>query len=239
MAPQVRALLRNWDLKLLALALAVSLWLFVVMAEKAEVVLPASLELHSLPAGLEVVGQRPERVEVQLTGLRTSLARLGSEEARVRLSLAGVRPGEVALRVLPEHLELPRGVTAVRISPAEVRVTVDTSRSARVKVLPRLTGTLAPGHRIAAVTVIPEHVEIDGPASQVEGVGQVFTEPVDVSGASGRVDRTVSIMPQPDGVRLGGTRTARVVIETVAEGGPPRAGSVPMASPVSPERRVR
>ena len=216
-----------------------SLWLFVVMAEKAEVVVALPLELHSLPPGLEVVGERPERVEVQLTGLRTSLGRLGSEEVRARLSLAGVRPGEVALRLLPEHLELPRGVTAVRINPAAVRVTVDASRSTRVKVLPRLTGTLAPGHRIAAVTVIPENVEIDGPASQVERVGQVFTEPVDVSGASGRVDRTVSIMPQHDGVRLAGTRTARVVIEMVAEGGAPRAGSVPMASPASPERRVR
>jgi YbbR domain-containing protein len=238
MAAQVKAFLRNWDLKLLALALAVSLWLFVVMAEKTEVVVALPLELHSLPPGLEVVGERPEKVEVQLTGLRTSLSRLDSEDVRARLSLAGVRPGEVALRLLPEHLELPRGVTAVRINPAAVRVTVDASRSTRVKVLPRLTGTLAPGHRIAAVTVIPEDVEIDGPASQVERVGQVFTEPVDVSGASGRVDRTVSIMPQHDGVRVGRTRTARVVIEIVPEGDASRAGSVPVASPANLERRV-
>jgi YbbR domain-containing protein len=238
MAAQVIALTRNWELKLLALALAVALWLFVVMAEKAEVVVSLPLELHSIPPGFEVVGERPESVEVQVNGLRTSLARLGSEQVRARLSLAGVRPGEVVLRILPEHLELPRGVTAVRINPATVRVTVDASRSTRVKVLPRLTGTLAPGYRIAAVKVIPEEVEINGPASQVERVGQVYTEPLDVSGASARVERTVSIMPQGDGVRLAGTRTARVVIEMAAAGGSPAAGGPPV-SPATPARGLQ
>jgi YbbR domain-containing protein len=235
----VTALTRNWELKLLALALAVSLWLFVVTSEKAEVVVALPLELHSLPPGLEVVGERPDTVEVQMSGPRTSLARLGSGEVRARLNLAGVRPGEVVLRVMPEHLELPRGVTAVRINPAAVRVTIDASRSARVKVLPRLTGVLAPGHRIAGVKVIPDEVEIEGPASQVERVGQVFTEPVDVSGESGRLERTVGIVPLGDAVRLAGSRTARVVIEVVGDRGSWRSDSPPMAITASPERRIQ
>jgi len=216
MAPEVTAITRNWELKLLALALAISLWVFVVSAEKAEMVVSVPLELHSLPSGLEVVKERPENVEVQVTGLRANLARLGNERLRARLSLAGVQPGDVVLRIGPEQLELPRGVTATRINPATVRVAVDASRWTRVRVLPRLTGAVAPGHRLAAVTVVPEEIEIIGPASQVERVGQVFTEPVDISGESGRMERTVSIVPLGDDVRLSGPRTARVVVEVAA-----------------------
>lgn len=224
MAPQV-SVIRNWQLKLLALVLAVSLWVFVVTAEKTEVVVALPIELHSVPPGLEVVGDRPERAEVHLSGLRTSLARLASEPVRARLSLVGARPGEMVLRLQPDHLELPRGVTAVRISPATVRVTIDTSRSARVKVLPRLSGVVAPGHRVAAVKVIPEEVEIAGPASQVDRIDQVFTEPVDISGESGRLERTVSIVPLGDAIRVAGTRTARVVVEVVSAGDRPAAGA--------------
>jgi len=198
-------------------------------------VVPVPLELHSLPSGLEVVGDRPESVEIQLSGLRTNLARLGRETLRARLSLAGVQPGEVVLRILPEQLELPRGVTAVRISPASVRVTVDASRWTRVRVLPRLTGTLAPGHQLAAVKVVPEEVEIIGPASQVDRVGQVFTEPVDISGESGRLERTVSIVPLGDDVRMAGPRTARVVVEVASASGSPAAAPELAA----PDRRPR
>jgi YbbR domain-containing protein len=237
MAAQVTFLIRNWELKLLALGLAVALWLFVVTAEKSEVVVSMPLELHSLPADVEVVGERPESVEVQLIGLRTSLARVSGDHARARLSLAGVKSGEVVLQVLPEHLNLPRGVTVLRINPATVRVTVDTSRSSRVKVLPRLSGAPAPGHRVASVSVNPDEVEISGPASQVDRVGQVFTEPVDISGQSGRVERSVGIAPTGGAVRVGGARTARVVVDVVGSTEAPAGGGAPEGSPARPERR--
>jgi YbbR domain-containing protein len=234
----VTALTRNWGLKLLALCLAVALWLFVVTAEKSEVVVSMPLELHSLPAGLEVVGERPESVEVQLIGVRTSLARVSGDQARARLSLDGVKSGEVVLQVLPEHLTIPRGVTALRINPATVRVTIDASRSSRVKVLPRLSGIPASGHRVASVSVNPDEVEISGPASQVDRVGQVFTEPVDIGGESGRLERSVGIAPTGGAVRVAGARTVRVVVDVVGNlAAPAGGGGAPAGSSASPERR--
>src|SRR5229473_7598761 len=82
-------LTRHWELKLLALVFSTALWLFVMTSEKTNAVLPLSIELHSLPAGLVVTGEQPETVEVQVHGLRSALARVSPESMRVRVSLAG------------------------------------------------------------------------------------------------------------------------------------------------------
>jgi len=118
------ALFRHWELKGAALVLATALWVFVTTSEKGEVVLSAPVELDALPPGLEVVGERPESVDVQLHGLRALLARLRPEQVRARVSLAGVRPGEVVLRLLPEHIVVPPGITVLRVSPSRVRLVV-------------------------------------------------------------------------------------------------------------------
>lgn len=122
-------LYRNWELKVAALALAASLWVFVTTSEKGEIVLSAPVELDALPPGLQVAGERPESVDVQLHGLRAVLGRLGPEHVRARVSLAGVRPGEVVLRLLPEQIVVPAGVTVLRVSPSRVRLVIEPARS--------------------------------------------------------------------------------------------------------------
>jgi len=126
----VRRLFRHWELKLAAVLLSLALWLFVMTSEKAELVLSAPIEFDEIPAGLVVAGDRPESVDVQLHGLRAVLARLGRDEVRARVSLAGVRPGEVVVRLVPDQVAAPSGVTVLRVSPSRLRVTLEPGRAA-------------------------------------------------------------------------------------------------------------
>ncbi len=122
-------LTRHWELKLLALAFSTVLWIFVMTSEKSELILSAPLELDRIPPGLEVVGERPESVDVQVHGLRGTLARLTPDQVKARLSLAGSKPGEVTLRILPEQITVPPGITVIRVNPSRVRVVLVTARS--------------------------------------------------------------------------------------------------------------
>ena len=122
-------LIQHWELKLLALGLSLVLWGFVMTSEKAELIMAAPLELDDIPVGLEVQGERPESVDVQLRGLRGALARLGSDRVRARLNLAGARAGEVVIRVMPEQIAVPHGVTVLRVSPSRVRLVLGPVRS--------------------------------------------------------------------------------------------------------------
>lgn len=122
-------LTRHWELKLLALAFSAVLWFFVMTSEKSDVIVSAPLELAGVPAGLAVVGEKPESIDVQLHGLRGALARLGQDQVKARLSLAGARPGEVQLRVLPEQIQVPAGITVLRVNPSRIRLTLAAPRS--------------------------------------------------------------------------------------------------------------
>ena len=115
-------LIRHWELKLLALAFSAGLWIFVTTSEKMNVTLSLPLELDSVPADVVVTSERPENVEVQLHGLRTALARVAPEALRVRVSLAGARPGNVMVNLGPEQVMVPPGVSVLRINPSVVRV---------------------------------------------------------------------------------------------------------------------
>jgi hypothetical protein len=125
----VSALTRHWELKLLALGVSMILWVFVMTSEKAELVIAAPLELDGIPSGLEVQGERPDSVDVQLHGLRGALAHLGPDRVKARLNLAGARPGEVTIRVLPEHITVPAGITVVRVNPSRIHLVLGAVRS--------------------------------------------------------------------------------------------------------------
>lgn len=122
-------LVQHWELKLLALGVSMVLWLFVMTSEKADLIMAAPLELDNIPAGLEVRGDRPDSVDVQLHGLRGALTRLGTDRVKARLNLAGAKAGEVTVRVLPEQITVPPGITVVRVNPSRVRLVLESVRS--------------------------------------------------------------------------------------------------------------
>ena len=119
-------LTRHWELKLMALVFSAVLWFFVTTSEKSDMIVSAPLEIDGLPLGLAIVGERPETIDVQLHGLRSVLARLGPDQVKARLSLTGVRPGEVELRIVPEQIRVPAGITVLRVNPSRVRLTLAT-----------------------------------------------------------------------------------------------------------------
>ncbi len=123
------ALTRHWELKLLALGVSMVLWVFVMTSEKSDLIISAPLELDGIPAGLAVTGDRPDSVEVQLHGLRGALLRLGNDRVKARIDLTGSAAGEVTLRVLPEQIMVPPGITVVRVNPSRVRLVLGSARS--------------------------------------------------------------------------------------------------------------
>jgi YbbR domain-containing protein len=123
-------LLENWQLKILSVVFAVALWAFVASEEQGEAVFSVPLALTHVPPGMEVTALGPEAVDVRVKGLRHVLRRVDERELRVELSLSGARPGDVALRIRPEHVAAPRGVQVVRITPSVVRATLEPAAAA-------------------------------------------------------------------------------------------------------------
>jgi YbbR-like protein len=115
-------LTRHWELKLLALGFSVALWFFVMTSEKSDLVLSAPIEFDGVQPGLVLARGRPDSVDVQVHGLRGTLARLSPAQVKPRVSLSGVGAGEATLQLSPDQVVVPVGVTVLRVNPSRIRV---------------------------------------------------------------------------------------------------------------------
>ena len=129
LAAEVSALTRHWELRILAVVFAFALWLFVVTSEKSELIVSAPIEIDGLRPGMTVSREQPDTVDIQLHGLRGSLARLEPDQLRARVNVAGAVPGEVIVRILPEHIAVPSGITVLRVNPSRIRLVLTDSGS--------------------------------------------------------------------------------------------------------------
>ncbi len=119
-------LLHNLDLKLLATALAVVLWLYVTAGKEAEVAVAVPVRVVNLSAGLALADQPPDRLDVRVVGPALALRRLHPDKMVVSLDMGQVKVGSVAFPSLDQLVPVPPGVRVVRVSPASIKLTVQT-----------------------------------------------------------------------------------------------------------------
>jgi len=112
------------QLKLLSLLFAAVLWLFVTLETGDEVDMPLAVRFVNSPPGLALQGGPSAPLSLRIAGPRTLLIRQRWHGATVELDLAGVRPGRVTFSGLDRHVLLLPGVRPLRVSPANLEVSL-------------------------------------------------------------------------------------------------------------------
>ncbi|MFQ5662389.1 MAG: CdaR family protein [Terriglobia bacterium] len=118
----LRVLLNNWWLKLLSLGLAYGLWVIVTQGPAVEIGFSVPLELRHLPEELQVAGDFPTRVYLELRGPADRLRRLAPEEIAVVVELSGTPAGNHWFPLEAKNVQVPAGIEVVRIIPEEVQL---------------------------------------------------------------------------------------------------------------------
>jgi len=208
----LRALVEHWQLKLLALLLALALWFFVGSAERTEIALALPVEYVGLEGPLTLDGPRREMVDVQIQTSRWAAAQVSPATVRVRVDVSGLREGDNLVHLVPESVQAPPGVRVTRLTPAWATVRTTRAATRTVQVVPQVQGRPAAGHVLGPVVVDPATVQIKGPRTTIEGRTIVETLPVDVSGRRAPVTQTVGLA-LPDSVYPVDRRTVSVTVE--------------------------
>jgi YbbR domain-containing protein len=191
---------RNGKLKLFSFAFAFGLWIFVNYGERdTEKTLLVPVEFRNLPAQLVITGPQMDYIDLRLRGPRSLLE--GIKSKRIRLDLSDVRPGVSSFRINADTLNLPRGVRIVRISPAQVNLDIARVVKRNVPVRLDVAGTVARGYALTTTELLPDKVEVSGPAPLVEKIQAVQTNPLDLTNLSQSVNRTINLRgPEEDSV---------------------------------------
>lgn len=187
--------LHNAGLKLLSLVAAIGLWFFVNAGERdTELSLQVPVELRNIPPNVMLVSPRVDFIDLVARGPRTLLSRIQPDQLSMTLDLRGVRPGPAVFRIMSDALDLPRGVSVVRLTPSEVTLEFAATMRKRVPVHVAVTGKPTSGLLVTSTKAAPESVEVGGPADQVEQLKAVETVPLDLTDAPpGLIERDLGL----------------------------------------------
>jgi len=171
----------NLGLKLVSFAFALGIWIFVNKGQKAaERAVEVPVELRNIPSDVIVVNPGPGRVEIRLAGTPALLSAMDRDRLKVVLDLDRARPGTSTFRLGPDFFDPPRGVRIRRISPSVIDLRLEAIIERSLPVTVRFGGKLPFGYKVGSVKVTPATIKIRGPATEVEGMTSVDTQPFDL-----------------------------------------------------------
>ncbi|MBC7364709.1 MAG: YbbR-like domain-containing protein [Candidatus Aminicenantes bacterium] len=208
-------LLRNWELKLLALFLALVLWILLIPEEKtfAEKNLNVNLELVNIPPDVEIVEKPETKVSIKIRARKRIINQLSPDDflAELDLSKASVYQQEYPLEA--RMIKTPPEVEIIDISPPYVHLKLEKTKRVEMEVVPSLIGRPAEGYHIVKVEVTPAKVMVSGPESKIKPRDKVITSPIDASSLTESQTIEVDlILPRPELRLLTPYPRAKVVI---------------------------
>jgi YbbR-like protein len=213
-----RVLFRNLGTKLLALGIACVTW-YMLSGDRRERISERSyripLSIVNVPRGTMIVSPLPDAVDVRVRGPFTPLRQLDPSKLEAVVDLAGAPPGERRYGLEGGDVNVPPSVEVIAISPAELKIVLDTVAEKAVPIVADVTGVPAGGFRLEDVSVDPPRARLFGPANLLSKMATASTEPVSVEGRAGSFSATTTLATQPPGVRVreGQVVTVRVRVQ--------------------------
>jgi YbbR domain-containing protein len=207
-------LLRNLQLKVVSISLAVLLWVALNGEPKSEVGLKVPLEFRNSPKGVEVLGET-NTVEVRLSASSSIVKRIDASRVTASVDLSEWTPGERTYSLGENNLTVPFGVTVTKITPNKIRLRFEPTERKIVRVQPRIVGKPAEGYLVAEVKCQPDKAGLEGPASHLAAVEFASTDSLDISGRSSTFSTRLHLYVDDPLVRLGTEQETQVEIVIV------------------------
>lgn len=194
----------NWQLKLLALALAVLLWVVVSAEQVTSHWVPVPLQIEENDPDFELVSpQRFDEVPVRFSGSGRDLMELAIRKPPLVLSLDRVQGTTQEFRLEPSMVRIPSqlNVTAQEVRSPLVRLEFRRLAGRTIPVSPTVERDVAADWTLVdSLRVLPAQIEVLGPAERVERLGQIRTVPFNLPAA----DSVFSTIVRLDTTGLGG-----------------------------------
>lgn len=210
---------KNWGLKLFSFLLALVFWFAIIPEEKLsfEKSVTVPLELHNLPAGIEIVEKPPPNIDVTIKAPYRLIDMINPESVWVRLELSTARVEQTDFPINRSMISLPPGAEVKEWSPSQVRMRLEISKEIMMEVVPDLIGELPENLELISVDIFPNEVSIIGPESKVKETYTVKISPIDLSLITESIEiETDLILPDP-ALRVASYKTiitVRIMIKT-------------------------
>jgi len=200
---------------MVSMALAFCLWLSLASQETSLMDLTVGLRLQSLPDNLVIKGEMPKSLTLRVRANAVQLRFLSDRALSLPLDLSQARAGYNSFPVLPELLNLPRGVEIADIDPGVIEFEVLELSQKEVPVKPRVVGRPYPGFRLDLV-LEPAAVTIQGPPETLAQVDHLETAPLAVDGLTKDAVLSIGLVPPEGSVTIVGVKEIQAKVSVSA-----------------------
>src|SRR5215472_14480315 len=188
------SLQQNLGLRIISLALAVGLWIFVNAGQHSSVeAFNIPISYRGLPPGFVITNQHPDFVKIQISGPQTLLSLVDPSRLMLRLDLSGVGVGQASFKVGLDSFNVPRGTAVTSISPSQIVLDLDKIVVRNLPVHLVTIGTPADGYRLGSIEIAPSRVRVIAPSMEIAHLEKVDTEAVDVTSLTTKTERVAAI----------------------------------------------
>lgn len=208
------AVTTNWPIKLTALALATVLWAAVAAEEPTTQLVPVQLEVEE-PPGRTLMSPLPP-VQALFAGSSRELIKLYAQPPVIRKTIPDTVSGsDYVLELGITDIAVENAAVKVQeIQPRLVTVRLDDVARRTVPVVPRVTVRPDTGYaQLGDVQVLPSWLVVSGPQAAVDRVTAIPTTPLELTGVTAPVRRTVPI----DTTALGVVRVSQREVEIAVD----------------------
>lgn len=182
----------NIGAKLLALSLAIGLWLFVMSSESLVRDFPSAIQIQPQNVGKGLVAKLDvSEVHIRIATEHSSLKKLSSDSFQAFVDLSGLSKGTYA--------DLPIKVTSKNsdvqiksINPSKVNATLDPAVTKTVPVVVKIEGKAGEGLAPDEPVIEPEKVEVSGAKSDVDTILEA-TATIKLNSETQDVSKTVPL----------------------------------------------
>lgn len=185
----------NWSVKILCFALAVFIYMFhiISMLDRKSLIVPLNVVADGILVPLDAL---PQNIKVTVRAKSDVIATITSSGISAQLYLTDfTEPGvyDVPISVsLSNELMLVEPLE-VFVKPDKIPVLLDKKVQKYLSVEPSISGEPSHGYVIHSVSVVPSSVKVVGPASIVEKTECIYTDKVNVKGASKGLSAVVGL----------------------------------------------
>ena len=180
-----RLLLKDWNLKLLALAITLGLW-FAVTGQRTPVTRRfRGVQVNfQLPNNMEISNDSLAEIDLTLTGAERDLDLINPRDLTGTMDISDRRSGERVVQLTPGRLkiDLPNGVRLERIEPGAIQLRLEPTLERELEVEAKLEGKLPGGYGLQKVTANPPKIRVRGPASHINALTKASTETISLDG---------------------------------------------------------
>ena len=171
---RILGLLRASGLQLLAVLIALALWVQ-VHGGIVSLSMDVPLQVEGLQPDMAIINNLPDHVRVTISGQQVRLNALRPGDVRVPLDVSHMtKPGVVELALDVSDIRLPAGLSVSKLQPDRLQVQLDKVVQRQVTVKARIDEPA--GWKKAQVQVQPPKVLLEGPEVWLDALGEVETE---------------------------------------------------------------